>query len=208
MFDITQQFTRRELLGKETFWQASDFGAAQLSHQYPDDLLATICTQAREIKEESSETKHLNLRYIRGAHKLIPEILELFHLDGRLNALSEIAGTELEIYPISVITTAITFMGPDDGTVGWHGDGVPHTELIALDVDNVTGGALEIYRGDFEEGSAAVHNGEDLPANMLTHIPHEVGSSIFGQFMRVLHRTQPMTSGNRITLTLNHRSAT
>ncbi|MDJ0363145.1 hypothetical protein [Rhodococcus sp. H29-C3] len=207
MFDVKQQFTRRELLGKPTYWQASDFGAAQLRHQYPADLLDTIRSKALEIKDENSENRPLNLRYIRGAHKLIPEILDLFYLPGRLEALSELAETKLEIYPISVITTAVTFMGPQDGTVDWHGDGVPFTELIALEVDDVSGGALEIYRGDFDEGSAVVHGGGDLPVDTLTHLTHEVGSSIFGQIMRVLHRTEPMASGSRITLTLNHSSA-
>ncbi|MTE22077.1 hypothetical protein F0L17_23800 [Streptomyces sp. TRM43335] len=197
---------RSTLLGKDEHWKISDLGVMQLQHDYPSDLLKTIRDKALAIKEEQSANVHLNLRFIRNAQKFIPEIKELVHWPGRIESLSELAGTELEPYPHSVISTALTFMGPEDGTVDWHGDGPPVTELVALEVDDAVGGRLEIFQGDFDAAMAAVQKGHVLPSDRMIHLQHKVGSSMFGQLMRVAHRTEPMTRGTRITLTMNLRS--
>ncbi|MER5772179.1 hypothetical protein [Streptomyces sp. NPDC001985] len=199
---------RPTLLGKDEHWKISDLGVMQLRHDYPADLLETIRRKALDIKEEQSADLHLNLRFVRNAQSLIPEIKELVHWPGRIEQLSEFAGAELEPYPHRVISTALTFMGPEDGTVDWHGDGPPVTELVALEVDGAVGGRLELYQGDFEAAMAVVQKGGTLPRDRLIHLQHKVGSSMFGQLMRVAHRTEPMTAGTRITLTMNLRSVT
>jgi hypothetical protein len=198
--------TRRDLLGKNTQWRISDLGVAKVRHDYPDDLLQTIKRRAQEVKERESRKRHLDLRFIRDAQSLIPEINELVHWPGRMQALSEVAGTQLEHYPFSVANTVITFMGPEDGTVQWHCDGVPATELVALEVADAAGGELTVYAGDSDEGSEVTTSGGALPEDRLVRLQHEVGCSLVAQLIRVLHRAEPMTSGSRITLNLGLRS--
>ncbi|NLU68386.1 hypothetical protein [Streptomyces sp. HNM0574] len=200
------EMDRSTLLRKNEHWKIGNLGIMQIQHDYPGELLDTIKRKALVIKEQQSANMHLNLRFIRNAQKYIPEIAEVVHYPGRLEGLSELAGEELEPYPFTVISTAITFMGPEDGTVDWHGDGPPITELVALEHEGVTGGRLELYQDDFESTMAAVQAGETLDPDRVLHIQHKVGSSMFGQLMRVPHRTEPMTSGTRITLTMNLRS--
>ncbi|MGW7520079.1 hypothetical protein ACWGJ2_31320 [Streptomyces sp. NPDC054796] len=197
---------RTTLLGKDENWKVGNLGVMQLAHDYPLDLLAEIKRKAHILKEEQSANMHLNLRFIRDAQKYIPEISELVHWPGRIEQLSELAGEPLEPYPFSVINTAVTFMGPDDGTVDWHGDGPPITELVALETEDVEGGRLELFQGDYEATIAAVNAGEELPEDRMIHIEHKVGSCVFGQLMSVPHRTEPMTNGSRTTLTMNLRS--
>lgn len=197
---------RTTLLGKNEHWKIGNLGVMQIVHDYPADLLEKIKLKAEEIKEERSANIHLNLRYIRNAQKYIPEISEVVHSPGRLEGLSELVGEELEPYPHDVINTAVTFMGPEDGTVDWHGDGPPITELVALEHTDVEGGRLELFQGDYEATMAAIAKGEELPSDRMMHIQHKVGSSIFGQLMNVPHRTEPMSRGKRVTLTMNLRS--
>ncbi|MBW4718610.1 hypothetical protein [Saccharothrix obliqua] len=201
--------TRTELLGRPTVWRVSDLGVTQTPHDYPADLLGEILAKAIAIKESAAEKRHLNLRYIRGAHQHIPEVAELVHHPGRLAALSELAGVRLEPYPISVISTTITFMGAsaEDGTVDWHADGVPVTEIIPLAMEDVEGGELTVFRGNYEEGMARLADGEEFTPAELAVFPHRVGHRTVAQLMRVLHRTAPMTRGYRVSLNLNLRSA-
>jgi hypothetical protein len=205
--ETVQHTNRRDLLGKDTQWRIGDLGLAKVKHDYPADLLETIKQRAIEVKERESEKRHLDLRFIRNAQRVIPEIRELIHWPGRLEGLSELAGTRLEHYPFSVASTVITFMGPEDGSVEWHCDGVPATELVALAVDDAEGGELTVYAGDSDEGMELVRAGEDLPPERLVKMQHEVGYSLVGQFIRVLHRAEPMTNGCRITLNFGLRSA-
>lgn len=197
---------RSELIGKKTHWQVSDLGLAQQDHHYDPGLLEVICQKAHAIKEEVSDKRHLNLRYIRQAHVHIPEILELVYYPGRLDALSDLAETALEPYPISVIASTITFMGasPSDGTIDWHADGVPVTEIIPLEIHDLTGGALQLYRGDYEVGLSRLQAGD--PLTDVVSVPHRLGASTLGQLMRVLHRTEPIATGHRVSLNLNLRS--
>jgi hypothetical protein len=48
--------------------------------------------------------------------------------------------------------------------------------------------------------------GVPLPEEQMIRLQHEVGSSMVGQLMRVLHRTDPMTRGSRITVNMGLRS--
>ncbi|MGY6655446.1 hypothetical protein ACXIZN_25115 [Amycolatopsis sp. TRM77291] len=198
--------SRKQLIGKETHWQVSDLGVVQQDHRYDPELLDIICQKAVAMKEEVSAKRHLNLRYIRQAHVHIPEILELVYYPGRLDSLSELAGTVLEPYPISVIASTITFMGAasSDGAIDWHADGVPVTEIIPLEIHDLTGGGLQIYSGDYEIGLSKLQAGDTL--SDLVSIPHRIGATTLAQLMRVLHRTEPIATGHRISLNLNLRS--
>lgn len=202
--------SRSAIIGHETSWKISDFGAAQFKHAYDADLLQTIAEKARAFKEKHAHKKHLDLTYIAGAHRQIPEIDELIHDKSRLDRLSELAGTKLEPYPLSVIRSTITYMGPhdQDSTIDWHSDGVPVTELISLDIsDPIIGGELEIYLGNCEVGKSITDEGRALPEDKILRIPHRLGYSVMGQFLGILHRTTPIKYGHRLTLNVNLRSA-
>lgn len=205
--DVRQSITRDAIVGYETAWSVSNLGAVQHRHGYDPSLLAVIREKACAIKAEHAHRKHLDLTYVSGPDRYIPEIKELINDKARIERLSEIAGTKLEPYPLSIVGSTVTFMSPVDGAVDWHCDGVPITELIPLEIsDPIIGGELEIYLGNCEIGKAKVNRSEELPQSQLLRIPHRIGYSTLGHFLGVLHRTAPIKFGNRITLVLNYRS--
>lgn len=202
--------SRADLIGYHSHLKVSDLGVHQAEHHYPDELLAQILDQALELKADQSQRRHLDLRYIPAAHTVIPEILDVVNYPGRLEALSEAAGVALEPYPVSVISSTITFMGADDadGVINWHADGVPITEIIPLQISpDAIGGDLRVYQGNYDEGMARLERGDEFVDTELTRFPHRMGSHTVAQLMRVLHSTDPMLAGARISLNLNLRSA-
>jgi hypothetical protein len=206
----TKRLTRTELIGHETHWKVSDLGVHQRPHDYSEDILATILAKALKLKTDQSQRRHLNLRFIPAAHRLIPEILDIVHWPGRLETVSEAAGVELEPYPISVIAATITFMGADraDGVIDWHTDGVPITEIIPLEISaDALGGDLRVFRGNHDEGMARLDRGDNFDETELARFSHRIDHSTLAQLMRVLHSTEPMLLGTRISLNLNLRSA-
>ena len=169
----------------------------------------TIKFKALELKDKQAQQKHLDLTFITGADRFIPEINELFHDKLRLERLSDYAGTKLEPYPLSIVGSTVTYMGPadKDGTVDWHCDGVPVTELIPLDIsDPIIGGELEIYLGNCEVGKSLTDDGKVLNPTQILTLPHKMGYSTLGQFHGILHRIAPIKYGHRLTLVLNSRS--
>lgn len=206
---IRQSITREAIIGHDTSWKISDLGAVQFQHNYDQDLLNEIKKKALELKDERADQKHLDLTFITGADRYIPEINELIHDKRRLERLSDFAGTRLEPYPLSVVGSTVTYMGPQDadGTVDWHCDGVPATELIPLDIsDPIIGGELEIYMGNCEVGKSQTDAGILPDQRDILTIPHKMGYSTLGHFLGVLHRTAPIQFGHRLTLVLNLRS--
>lgn len=205
--DIRQSISRRAIIGHDTSWKISDLGAVQFEHGYDDDLLKTIAAKAHALKEEHAQRKHLDLTFITGADRFIPEIKELINDKQRLERLSDYAGTRLEPYPLSIVGSTVTFMGPDDGAVDWHCDGVPATELIPLELDeDIIGGELEIFLGDSELGKSMTDAGQLPKESDILRIAHKLGYSTLGHFLGVLHRTAPIKYGKRLTLVLNVRS--
>lgn len=206
--DLRYYIDRESIIGAPTHWKISNFGMAQYKHQYDEDLLGKILRKALAIKEEAAVKRHLNLKYIRGAHRYIREISKLHHDRTRLARLSQLVGADLEPYPISIAGSTITFMGPEDGdgTIDWHSDGVPVTELVPLSMEDVDGCELEVYCGNHETGQALLADGQEIPTDQILKVQHRMGSSTLGQFIRVLHRTTPMQRGTRVTLVLNQRS--
>lgn len=202
---------RHELLGYDTHLKVSDLGVAQRRHDYPAELLATVLAKALALKAGASDRRHLDLRLIKNAAAHIPEVNELVHWPGRLEALSAIAGEDLEPYPVGCIASTITFMraSPEDGVVDWHADGIPLTEIIPLQItDDAVGGELTVLAGNHETGFARLARGERFDEAELWTFPHRLGHSTLAQLMRVLHATAPMPSGARVSLNLNLRSRT
>jgi len=207
--NIRQSISRDAIIGHDTSWKVSNLGALQFQHDYDKELLNVIKEKALKLKEEKAQKKHLDLTFITGADRFIPEIKELVNDKLRLERLSDFAGTKLEPYPLSIVSTTVTYMGPTetDGTVDWHGDGVPVTELIPLDIsDNLIGGELEIYLGNSDEGQALTDQGIVPKESEILRIAHKMGYSTLGHFLGVLHRTAPIQFGQRLTLVANLRS--
>ena len=191
----------------ETAWKVSSFGVAQYLHGYDPALLAAIEEAALKLKASHAVHKHLDLTFITGADRFIPEIKQLLHDKLRLERLSDMMGTKLEPYPLSIVGSTVTFMNPKDGAVEWHCDGVPVTELIPLSISNpLVGGHLEIYCDDSETGRAILESGREIPRNRVMRIDHKMNYATLGQFLGVLHRTAPIRFGERVTLVLNQRS--
>ena len=139
----------------------------------------------------------------------IPEICDLMNAPGRLLLLSSLAGVNLEIYPLSVISSIITFQNSEnEGSIVWHADGIPITEMVPLVIDNLEGGELELYCGSSEVGLARHYGaGEEIRDDETIKLPHLMGCSIMGQLMRLMHRVRRITRGSRVTLNMNLRSA-
>ncbi len=206
---VRQSITREAIVGHDTSWKISDLGAVQFNHGYDPELLEAIKVKALELKDQEAQQKHLDLTFITGADRFIPEINELVHDKSRLERLSDYAGTKLEPYPLSIVGSTVTYMGPQekDGTVDWHCDGVPVTELIPLDIsDPIIGGELEIYLGNCEIGKSITDAGKTPEPSKILTMPHKMGYSTLGQFHGILHRTAPIKYGHRLTLVLNSRS--
>jgi hypothetical protein len=187
----------------------SNLGAVQFEHHYDRGLLDAIKAKALALKEEHAHQKHLDLTFITGADRLIPEINELMHEKQRVERLSDFAGTRLEPYPLSIIGSPVTYMGVSDkdGTVDWHCDGVPVTERILLEnSEPLIGGELEIYMGPWERGKSMIDRGITPDEQDIMRIKHKPGYSTLGHFLGALHRTRPIQFGHRLTLVLNLRS--
>src|SRR6185295_2995232 len=82
--EITTVLTREEILGAPSYWRISNLGIVQARHEYDRALLQTILAKALALKQDKALKRHLNLRYIRGAQRFIPEINELIHDSLRL----------------------------------------------------------------------------------------------------------------------------
>jgi hypothetical protein len=206
--DLRCAMSREAIIGHDTAWKVSQFGVAQFRHGYDPALLAAIEDAALKLKASHAVHKHLDLTFITGADRFIPEIGELINDKLRLERLSDMMGTRLEPYPLSIVGSTVTFMNPKDGAVEWHCDGVPVTELIPLSIsDPLVGGHLEIYCDDSEKGRALLESGRELPRNKIMRIDHKIGYATLGQFLGVLHRAAPIHLGSRVTLVLNQRSA-
>ncbi len=205
--DIRHSISRDAIIGHETAWSVSQLGAVQFRHAYDPALLEAIRVKALQLKQEHAVRKHLDLTFITGADRFIPEIKELINDRARLDTLSGFAGTKLQPYPLSTVGTTVTFMSPTDGAVDWHCDGVPVTELVPLEIsDPIIGGELEVYLGDCEVGRSRINRNLPLAERDILRIRHQMGYSTLGHFLGVLHRTAPIHYGTRVTLVLNLRS--
>ena len=207
--EIIARYARSEITGYANFHQVSDLGIVQFRHGYDADLLAHIHRRALQIKESHAQARQLNLNYIRDAAAHIPEINDLLNSQARSRIAEDLSGVRLEPYPISVISSIITFTSasPKDGAITWHADGVPVTELIPLSIVDPQGGELELYKGPADEGLSRAHAGERIPEDRILRVTHREGYSVLGQLMRLMHRVRPMSRGHRVTLNLNYRSA-
>lgn len=203
--DAQLSMTRTEMIGP-SYWKMSEFGLVQFEHGYDAGLLERIRRRAWALKDELAHNRHLDLNYIRGVHRYIPEVLELLHDARRHSRLEAFAGEPLEPYPIEQVRTLLSFQSADEGSIGWHTDAGGCIELIPLDMDGLSGGEFQVYRGQPDIGRhlESVHGA--IPEQEILTVPYRMGCSTFGQFFRVLHRAAPITAGRRVTLMMAMRS--
>ncbi|WP_030019985.1 hypothetical protein [Streptomyces monomycini] len=189
-----------------------DLGYARYEHGYPEELLATVLDEARALArtewEAQSADRYLGLRHLRAAHEAIPAVKTLMHDQDRLRALSELAGTELEPYPITRAASHINFYRPGEVPIAHHTDGAAVVELIPLHTAGTDrGGSTLIFQGSPERGRQLLEQGRRLAADEHAAVPQRTGHAVLMQGRRLLHTAQPLHDGERITLVLVMRSA-
>jgi hypothetical protein len=210
---IIEQRTLSEITGRAHDVDAiSPLGYARYAHDYPADLLDGILTEARRIAEYAWEARsadrYLGLRHLRAAHEAIPLVKTLMHDRERLARLSDLAGTELEPYPITRAASHINLYRPGEVPIEHHTDGAAMVELIPLFTSGVAeGGGTLVYAGPPEDGKRALRQGEALDTGQHMHIPQRTGHAVLMQGRRLLHTAEPLADGERITLVLVMRSA-
>ncbi|MCQ8192656.1 hypothetical protein [Streptomyces rugosispiralis] len=213
MLRILEQRDLSSVTGQERDVDAvSPLGYVRYVHGYPEDLLEDILNEARRVAEYEWEARsadrYLKLRHLRAAHELIPAVQDLMYDRTRLKTLSDLAGVELEPYPITRAASHINFYQPGEVPIEHHTDGAAMVELIPLYTSgNAQGGATLIYQGTPEHGRWALQRGQTLPSQRHARVPQRTGHAVLMQGRRLLHTAQPLEDGERITLVLVMRSA-
>jgi hypothetical protein len=137
---------------------AADLAFARFEHGYSSALLVAVHEQGVRLREATTSPdrpRFLGLDHLRRVQRSIPEVGELVHDEKRLAALSELAGVELETYPIGTSCSGINFYRPWQPTIELHRDGPAFVELVPLHVD-----------GQQEGGSTVVFRGAPAPAQL------------------------------------------
>src|SRR5262249_1033347 len=105
--DLRCAMSREAIIGHDTAWKISQSGVAQYRHGYEAELLGAIEEAALKLKASHAVHKHLDLTFITGADRFIPEIRELINDKLRLERLSDMMGTKLEPYPLSIVGSTV-----------------------------------------------------------------------------------------------------
>lgn len=188
---------------------ASDLAFARYRHDYDGAALETVLARARELHEEAGAQageRHLGLDHLRRIQELIPEVRQLVHDRSRLERLSDVAGTELEPYPIPTSCSGVNFYRPGQPPIAPHRDGPAFVELVPLYSDGAQeGGSTLVYRGPADVGAVRAADG-GLPESELVAVPQRVGSAVLLQGRMLVHTAELLTDGHRVTLVLSLRS--
>jgi hypothetical protein len=138
----------------------------------------------------------------------IPEVHDLVHDKDRLAELSELAGIELEPYPIGTSCSGVNFYRPGQRPIQFHRDGPAFVELVPLWADGAQeGGSTVVFRGPPDVGRTRLATEGELPDRDLLRIPQRVGASVLLQGRMLFHTAETLTDGHRVTLVLSLRSA-
>jgi len=151
----------------------SDTAFARIAHDYPPDLLAEIHAQSMQLRQSarSRGRRLLGLDHLRRVQETIPQVKELVHDRQRLDELSDIAGVELEPYPIGTSCSGINFYWPGQQPIEFHCDGPAFVELVPLYVDgHQEGGSTVAFRGPPDAGRLLAQ--DRIPDEQLLRIPN------------------------------------
>ncbi|WP_410646476.1 hypothetical protein [Amycolatopsis sp. cmx-4-54] len=207
--EVTTKATLSEMTGVgDDLKRVSDLAFARICHSYDRELLDSIEKQARQLAQEffpehdaSSEERFLGLRHLREAQRRIPEVDQLMTDSRRLEALSELAETELAPYPVARASAHINFYRPGEVPIEYHTDGAAMVELIPLAATGTTnGGGTMVYRGAPEDGEYRLARGQAFRCDELERIPQDTTHSVLMQGRRLLHRAESFPDGERLTL--------
>jgi hypothetical protein len=188
---------------------ASELGFARIAHNYPSDRLDAVHLRSRQLRSSAQprEQRFLGLDHLRRVQESIPEVGELVHDRNRLDRLSEIAGVELEPYPIGTSCSGVNFYWPGQQPIEFHCDGPAFVELVPLHVDgSQDGGSTVVFAGPPDVGRARLRSGGRIRDDELEPIPQRVGSSVLLQGRMLLHSAETLLDGHRVTLVLSLRS--
>ena len=154
---------------------------------YSQDLLRDI-GDAAGVLVGAAENRFLGLNMLRAAHQALPQVQELVRSPERLRYLSEVAGVELEPYPIDLAASHINYYRAHDSPIDLHSDGSAIVELIPLD-EMPDSGATIIYKGPRDQGYAELQEGHlDLHSDTkFLRFSHIFGQSTLMQGRRLLH---------------------
>lgn len=111
---------------------AGDLAFARIEHGYPSELLDDVLLRSRQLRDaaQPKERRFLGFDHLRRVQETIPEVAELVHDRSRLDRLSDIAGVELEPYPIGTSCSGVNFYWPGQQPIQFHCDGPAFVELV------------------------------------------------------------------------------
>jgi hypothetical protein len=188
---------------------AATLAFARIDHDYPTDLLDAVHEQGMRLRgdESSRQPRFLGLDHLRRVQDAIPEVARLVHDEKRLRRLSEVAGVELEPYPIGTSCSGINFYRPGQQPIEFHCDGPAFVELVPLHVDGAQdGGSTMIFRGPPGVGRHRLATGGAIPDEDLLRVPQRLGMSVLLQGRMLFHTAETLTDGHRVTLVMSLRS--
>ncbi|MCG7430874.1 2OG-Fe(II) oxygenase [Dermacoccus nishinomiyaensis] len=188
-----------ELFGFLPESRASDLAYVEFSNTYDVDQFNEIARsfQAHHLPP-AGNSKFLSLTHLRGAHTQYPYIARVMRDKNRLASLSELAGVELEPYPMTQAGSHINMYGHGHPPITAHNDGPSFVEVIPMEItDDYAGGETVIHRSPPSEAFLGVDNHD--PG--ITLVP-KVGKSVLMQGRMLLHHVNPILSGSRVTLVL------
>ena len=184
----------------------STLGFAQFHNRYDPALLKCILDEALRL-ESLASNKFLSLKHLRKAHVHIPQIESLMLDTHRLEYLSQLAGCELEPYPIPTAASHINYYRRGGPAIGYHTDGAAMVELIPLHIDGPEANtATLIYKGPASNRSSFGEHQAPFSNDEVIRVTQEVGASVLLQGRCLLHAAEINSESERVTLVLVLRS--
>lgn len=173
---------------------------------YDLDVLTAIREQAASLAD-GADNRFLGLNMLRGAHRSIPEIKDILLDSVRIGRLSEIAGIELERYPLDVMASHVNYYPGGRRSLAFHTDGAAMVEIVPLYGSLDDEGATLVFDGPASEGRTllAAEGRDHIPEARVRTVRHAGGQSVLMQGRRLLH-SAAATAHDRMVLVMPLRA--